>query len=135
MKKRTELNRKIVVAINNLNVVGRKIINNGRLREDGEYENNEMLFKDTYQYKEIKETLRACRVAITPPTADEVCEALNEYKDFDFVRYENYSFYSGDTICYLGFDGVDDEPLIIFNYELPPHLITLIGRFYEGLEK
>lgn len=66
------------------------------------------------------------------PTSDEVCEALNTFDDFDNVEYDDKTrtFYSGEIICYSG-----RYECIIFNYDLPPHLITLIGRFYEGMEK
>ena len=89
--------------------------------------------------KPENEHVKACyellTKSLTPPTADEVCEALSEYEDFDEVNYDVMSrgFYSGDTICYLGVD-YQDKPIIIFEYELPTHLITLIGRFYQSLE-
>lgn len=80
---------------------------------------------------------------LTPPTEQEVCDALSEYYDTD-VLYENKefgtAFYTGlkkrdmngkeyikkrvIVVCYEGEIG--------FNASLPPHLITLIGRFYEG---
>lgn len=72
--------------------------------------------------------------ALTPPTADKVCEALLKHSNFNEANYNasTRGFYSNDTtICYLGI--VDEEtPIIIFEYDLPPHLVTLIGRFYEG---
>ena len=66
--------------------------------------------------------------AITPPSSDEVCKALSEYLEID-VELVYRSFVGDDDICYQG-----EDNLIIFNYDLPPHLITLIGRFYVGLE-
>ncbi len=70
------------------------------------------------------------------PTADEVIKALSEYESyFGKVNYDASTrrFYSDDTICYLGID-YQRTPIIIFEYDLPPHLITMIGKFYESLE-
>ena len=67
--------------------------------------------------------------ALTPPTVDEVCKALSEYLKEEII-YESTSFlYKGSyaEVCALGnLNGV------YFSTHLPPHLIALIGRFYEG---
>ena len=79
----------------------------------------------------------------TPPTEQEVCEALSEYYDTK-VYYEEQEY---GTSFYLGkvkkdMNGKEYtvkrtivcsyEGEIVWNASLPPHLITLIGRFYEG---
>ena len=68
--------------------------------------------------------------ALTPPTEDEVCEALSEYSNKK-VYYENGKFEVGKyepSICYL-----QEDNIVWFNwFKLPPHIITMIGRFYEG---
>lgn len=77
---------------------------------------------------------RIMQKALTPPTADEVCEAFSEHDDFDEVYYDDSTkgFYSNDiAICYLGINH-NKTPIIIFEYDLPPHITTLISRFYEG---
>lgn len=69
--------------------------------------------------------------ALTPPTADEVCKALSEFIDRE-VTYDDAKK-----------DFVDEcrnsvEHFLFDSYHLkniPPHLITMIGRFYERLEK
>lgn len=100
------------------------------LTEDSKYP-----LKQLEEYKLIVQTLTELEALKRYPTADEVCEALSEYHLFDMVEYDKktQTFYSGDNICYMGID-YQDKPIIIFDYELPPHLITLIGRFYEGLK-
>ena len=62
------------------------------------------------------------------PTSDEVCVALGEYLEVK-VEYdiEDNMFYSegvwGISLCGKNID-FDD-------LSLPPHLITMIGKFYE----
>ncbi|HKM04429.1 MAG TPA: hypothetical protein VJZ04_07510 [Lachnospiraceae bacterium] len=77
------------------------------------------------------------RKALTPPTADEVCEALSGWFDEKFYYDVNQKeFY---TKALNGQHSVVKlkKNEIHFGgwYTMPPHLITLIGRFYEGLEK
>jgi hypothetical protein len=86
------------------------------------------------------------RKALTPPTADEVCKEVEEYlykcvgkaspylkfcdktKKFIYVDFcDNGKEYDFITITAGGY--------VNFIPSLPPHLITLIGRFYEGLEQ
>jgi hypothetical protein len=72
--------------------------------------------------------------ALTPPTADEVCEALSEFysvNELTKFKYdkEKMSFYeeeSKDII--VRFNGI----LLRYFKPLPLRQITLIGRFYEG---
>ena len=69
---------------------------------------------------------------LTPPTADEVCEALSEYFGFNYY-YQDKFFYKSNGIKYIyplkvsGFTEIQ-----LYDGHLPPHLITLIGRFYEA---
>jgi len=69
------------------------------------------------------------------PTADEVCKALSEHLGHTIVTRKNKH---GITFNYVN----TGKKLISTNYnlvnitvQLPPHIITMIGRFYEGLEK
>ena len=83
------------------------------------------------RYIITENALNAIEQALTPPTADEVAKALGEYfndnviyekedKGFTFSKYSPY-------ICHI------ENEIIIINYiKLPPHLITMIGRFYES---
>ena len=64
------------------------------------------------------------------PTSEEVCEALSEYLGRD-VTYNDGTFelvYDDYTlfICECSKNNV------AIGMTLPPHLITLIGRFYEN---
>jgi hypothetical protein len=71
--------------------------------------------------------------ALTPPTADEVCKALSDYYGKEVKvdkRYNNTTFVcDGRNIAW-----VDNNGSVQINQPKPPHLITLIGRFYAGLE-
>lgn len=57
------------------------------------------------------------------PTSDEVCEALSEYLGCD-VKYNDYGFLMDKDTSIR--DLANDKRF---------DLITLIGRFYEGVEK
>jgi len=70
---------------------------------------------------------------LTPPTADEVCEALRERYNNAGIQYlegDRKSFVYGSLlipICWLKEDGT----IYWGTNDLTPHLVTLIGRFYE----
>ena len=76
------------------------------------------------------------KVLYEPPTADEVCKALSEYLRLDKFNskciFEDNNFYErcDDGVLETIID--NDNGLIDIYFNLPPHLITLIGRFYEG---
>lgn len=75
------------------------------------------------------------------PTSDEVCEALSKWIEENAIFSPSEVYYDDKkqsfevgkyepSVCYK------DDEMIWFNwFRLPPHLITLIGRFYEGMEK
>jgi hypothetical protein len=76
------------------------------------------------------------------PTADEVCKALSEHLERNVKMDIDNTFYYSDKnglgeydeiIC--GYGWGHEHHTIAFEIDLPPHLITLIGRFYEGVEK
>ena len=74
--------------------------------------------------------------ALKPPTAEEVCKALIKYFEKP-VYFENLSFF---VQHYKRKQSYKDYSLNVYRngklkilYDLPPHLVTLIGRFYEGL--
>jgi len=71
--------------------------------------------------------------ALAPPTQDEVCKALSEY-----LPHLNEITYNKKTKCFEndGYSDILNNILFDCNYieDLPPHLITMIGRFYESLE-
>lgn len=81
------------------------------------------------------------KVLYAPPTVDEMIKALSEHEKANvFYSDKTHEFY------YFEYEGKKGEykQFIVETYGnnlwslgvyLPPHLITLIGRFYEGLEK
>ena len=84
-------------------------------------------------------SIKIIEQVLTPPTTDEVCEALSEFygKKVIYVADVKKFAYEGvdgwQEICYFGKNFKGD--VIRFSFSLPPRLITLIGRFYEGLEE
>jgi len=95
----------------------------------------EIYFLLREQIKELEELKRY-------PTADEVCEALSEWikknveEALSSVRYDEKSFYYFNEYDYEEniVQKTFDENIAFGIHDLPPRLITLIGRFYEGLE-
>lgn len=86
---------------------------------------------DTDFSASVIEAHNEIKKALTPPTADEVCEALSDYLG-ETVVYSCGSFYNARETaeaCAIGNLG-----LVYFSTHLPPRLITLIGRFYEAQE-
>lgn len=93
------------------------------------------------------------QVLTSPPTADEVCKALSDFYEVNII-HEHYqkgidvNVYTIDAFYYRETNhDIDNKPYtrrrdvvagdkerIALDVYLPPHLITMIGRFYEGLE-
>ena len=75
------------------------------------------------------------RKALTPPTADEVCEALQKDCKIEKVIYDNGRFYDEDddeTIVRMWEDGtITFDEYLLLNLKT----LSLIIRFYEGLGK
>ena len=83
---------------------------------------------DYYTVSEFvdEEDLNILKQALTPPTEEEMCKALSDYYGL-MVRYDDrnnlFQKYVGDG---------DWVPINIVNFRNHvPHLITLIGIFYE----
>ena len=81
----------------------------------------------------LMDDLREIKQALTPPTEEEVCEALSEYfgkKVFVDKRYKISAFVveRGSSVAYI------NARNRLCLTQLPPHLVTLIGRFYEGVQ-
>ena len=72
---------------------------------------------------------------IAVPTADEVCEALREWFkkqeiDNDGIKYDRkYKAFVNGSFILVNY--IDD--MLLFEVLLPPYLVTLISRFYEGV--
>jgi hypothetical protein len=72
--------------------------------------------------------------SLTPPTAEEVCEVIqNEYIITILYDEEKQSFGYYDEGEWEYITSIEDGYLHI-HHELRIKTITLIGRFYEGLE-
>lgn len=78
---------------------------------------------------------------LTQPTADEVIKALCEYLEREVKISKEKSFYYSiighfgevdEIICGYGWE--DTHYTIGFEIDLPPRLITMIGKFYESLD-
>lgn len=84
---------------------------------------------------EVEHALNELEILKSYPTVDEVCEALSEELNQVVTLYDNRFTGNDETICYT-WKFPNGHINLVFDYEiLPPHLITLIGRFYEGLGK
>jgi hypothetical protein len=69
--------------------------------------------------------------ALIPPTAEEVCKALSDWygKGVDYRQFMKVFAFIGSNMEIAKI--IDGK--IRFNVDdLPPHLVTMIGRFYEG---
>lgn len=74
------------------------------------------------------------------PTADEVCKALIDYfKKSKYHSYIDTAYYSEEGKYFYTEDENRSLVALMFDnyyiHEIPPHLIILIGRFYEGVRK
>lgn len=73
--------------------------------------------------------------ALTPPTADEVCEAIEEEIDkevfYDKEHQKFYSWYGDDECiyCRLAWEGAKEY---VIESCFSPKVIIIIGRFYEA---
>ena len=89
------------------------------------------------------EVLDVINKSLTPPTEEEVCKALSEYYGGDKVVMTKQCWSSTNVDLRIMLKGKKKYHLIAYRNSLskccniigflPPHLITLIGRFYEGL--
>lgn len=95
----------------------------------------EYLAFDAHLGETIIDEIKKIKQALAPPTEEEVCEALEDWFKGDFseikIVYTKKAFievnYDGDIIC-----GLEGGFVIWNNVDLPPHIITMIGRFYEA---
>ena len=70
-----------------------------------------------------------------PPTVEEVCKALSVCLAKDISYGAKQFYYTIEkTECIMFVTETYGDGLWSINEYLPPHLITLIGRFYERLE-
>ena len=77
-------------------------------------------------------SIKIIEAYLTPPTADEVCEALSDHYGRKVTFKDNMFWYK--IIIYDNEQWVRDVSLKDLAKDNRGDLITLIGRFYEGLE-
>lgn len=78
----------------------------------------------------LMDDLREIKKALTPPTSDEVCEALSDYYGIEVVYDKQFKeFRKGFRVVAYPRENIYNEFDLL---GIPPHLITLVGRFYEG---
>ena len=91
------------------------------------------IFEDKEEQALILKQLDVIRPYLVSPTADEVCKALSEFVGRE-VSYTNKQFHyiikNTQVLIYVT-ETYNNKTFSLGVY-LPPHLITLIGRFYEG---
>jgi hypothetical protein len=91
---------------------------------------------------DLKHEIDLLTALVTPPTADEVCEEIEIYFYQCVGKANPYVKYQKDLKKFVyvtdEFDhevvGIDSHGYINFMTSLPPYLILLIARFYEGVE-
>jgi len=67
--------------------------------------------------------------ALTPPTADEVCEVLSDYLK-DKVTYDDkFGFICNEKVII----SLYPNNVLSFNNNYPAHIHNIVGRFYEGV--
>ena len=85
-------------------------------------------------YDTVRDYIKRTNKLLTPPTEEEVCEALSEYFRNDMKHCEEVIFRQNKFIIVFESGGYSN--VIDFTRQLleeAPYLITMIGRFYEGL--
>ena len=85
----------------------------------------------------IDDVIKELEKALTPPTKEEICKALSDFlkrevvfEDGCFLYHWNFNGVAG-LACIVKYDywlGF----VIFYEWNLPPHIITMIGRFYES---
>ena len=65
--------------------------------------------------------------ALTPPTADEVCEALSEYLDTNVEYHNRFGFICNDRVIICLYP----NNVLSFNNNYPAYIHNIVGKFYE----
>lgn len=88
---------------------------------------------DTRLNEQFKNDCRVVRKALTVPTEEELLDALSKHYDRNKIVYEENRFYVvvNERLSYAIVEKIEDK-VSIHAVWLPPHIITMIGRFYEA---
>lgn len=105
----------------------------------------ERIIKNVQAYTniDIEQELDTIAEALHVPSADDICEALSEWLNKEVPDLFNYKVYY-DNGGFHYYNTEDFEDYLVEYYEvdetmtlsvfLPPSLVSLIARFYEGQE-
>ena len=83
----------------------------------------------------IADEYNIIKKALTPPTSEEVCEALREWFkkqkiDDDGIKYDKkYKAFVNGSFILVNY--IDD--MLLFEVLLPSQLLIMLGKFYEGV--
>lgn len=82
----------------------------------------------------IDKAFELIKQTLTPPTADEVCQALSEYYNspmyYEKTKYKD-GFHNGNVYAIMYENGEIKFTTKYFNAKLPPHIIEMLGAFYK----
>ena len=69
--------------------------------------------------------------ALTPPSEEEVCKALSEWLEVkvEYIKHSK-SFYTVEDKQIARY--IDKNIGMVIRCNLPPHIITMLGQFYEA---
>ena len=95
------------------------------------HELDNIVIRGVNDINEAEFAIKKLKEVVTPPTEKEVCKALNEHLKGEIIYdWENKRFefeIDGTEVVRMTWRGT-----VRLNSSFPPHLIVLIGRFYEG---
>jgi hypothetical protein len=115
-----------------------------RRRMDSQAGKEELIKEYTEKMEQGLNAINRLAEIETPPTADQVCEALSEYFGETIIlnpatcEFMNVNCFANDVNSVTHTKITEwFEPYNTYSIiePLPPHLITLIGRFYEGRDE
>jgi len=113
------------------------------MNKNKELEALNKIFNGMYNKLDFFKEFKTIEKALTPSTAYEVCKALGAWLNEAPVNLWNYKVYHDNDGFY--YYNNEDYKIYLVKFEqiyktitssvfLPPHLITLVGRFYEGVK-
>ena len=83
------------------------------------------------EFKNIEQALTELEELKRYPTSEEVCEAMSEYYGVEVI----YRKTDGFQVFRSRWNDGEYGDIYLEELIKTPHLITLLGRFYEGLGK
>ena len=96
--------------------------------DDGNYD------KNVVEY--VRKEYEIVKQALTPPSEEEVCKALSEHfaKNPQFNNVVNIRFNKDAGIILIVWKSGGFSHVLDYSHDMKdaPHLITMIGKFYEG---